>query len=106
MGSSSVIFEVRSINPDLARIAISTSDNTRNVEVMVQRIFQDSAVLPKVLEKQHKLQSKLFKMILSGEDAEDDVKRRSETKPNVERTRTTLQLNPSRYSYKNTLYDV
>lgn len=41
---------------------------------MVQRMFQDSAVLPKVLEKQHKLQSKLFKMILSGEDAEDDVK--------------------------------
>ncbi len=53
----------------------STLDDAReNVEDMVQRIFQDSAVLPKVLEKQHKLQSKLLKMILSGEDAEDDVK--------------------------------
>jgi hypothetical protein len=52
----------------------SLDDARENVEYMVQRMFQDSAVLPKVLEKQHKLQSKLFKMILSGEDAEDDVK--------------------------------
>ena len=49
-------------------------DARENVEDMVQRIFQDSAVLPQVLEKQHKLQSKLFKLILGGEDAEDDAK--------------------------------
>ena len=53
----------------------SLNDARENVDDMVHRIFQDSAVLPKVLEKQHKLQSKLFRLIMNGtSDEDEDVK--------------------------------
>lgn len=38
------------------------------VDKMVHRIFSDIEILPKVMEKQHKLQQKLYQMIMNNDN--------------------------------------
>jgi hypothetical protein len=54
-----------------------TCDNAKaNLEVMVHRIFTDTKMLPKVMDKQQSLQEKLYRIVMSGDDDSnsDDVK--------------------------------
>ena len=43
---------------------------------MVHRIFKDTKMLPKVMDKQQSLQEKLYRIVMSGDDDSnsDDVK--------------------------------
>jgi hypothetical protein len=41
---------------------------------MAHRIFTDTKVIGRVFEKQHKLQAKLFKMVMEEEEDNSDVK--------------------------------
>ena len=43
---------------------------------MVHRIFTDTQMLPKVMDKQQSLQEKLYRIVMSGDDDSnsDDVK--------------------------------
>lgn len=41
---------------------------------MAHRIFTDTKVIGRVFEKQHKLQAKLFKMVMNEEENSDDIK--------------------------------
>ncbi len=49
-------------------------DAQTSVDDMAHRIFTDSKVIGRVFEKQHKLQAKLFKMVMEEEDNSDDIK--------------------------------
>jgi hypothetical protein len=52
-------------------------DNAKaNLEVIVHRIFKDTKMLPKVMDKQQSLQEKLYRIVMSGDDDSnsDDVK--------------------------------
>jgi hypothetical protein len=44
------------------------------VDKMVHSIFSDIEILPKVMEKQHKLQQKLYRMIMNNDSNSDETK--------------------------------
>ena len=46
----------------------------RAVDKKVRNIFSDIEILPKVMEKQHKLQQKLYQIIMNNEDDSDEVR--------------------------------
>ena len=52
-------------------------DNAKaNLQVMVHRIFTDTKMLPKVMDKQQSLQEKLYRIVMSDDEDSnsDDVK--------------------------------
>jgi hypothetical protein len=54
-----------------------TCDNAKaNLQMMVHRIFTDTKMLPKVMDKQQSSQEKLYRIVMSGDDDSnsDDVK--------------------------------
>jgi hypothetical protein len=50
------------------------ADAQRAVDKKVRVIFSDIEILPKVVEKQHKLQQKLYQIIMNNENDSDEVR--------------------------------
>ena len=50
------------------------ADAQRAVDKKVRHIFSDIEILPKVMEKQHKLQQKLYQIIRNNENDSDEVR--------------------------------
>jgi hypothetical protein len=56
------------------KVHYSTKDDARRaVDKKVRTIFSDIDILPKVMEKQHKLQQKFYQLIMNNEDDSDEV---------------------------------
>ena len=57
------------------KVHYSTKDDARRaVDKKVRTIFSDIDIFPKVMEKQHKLQQKLYQLIMNNEDDSDEVR--------------------------------
>lgn len=50
------------------------ADAQRAVDKKVHDIFSDIEILPKVMEKQHKLQQKLYQIIMNNDNVSDEVR--------------------------------
>lgn len=50
------------------------ADAKRAVDKKVRAIFSDIEILPKVMEKQHKLQQKLYQIIMNNDNVSDEVR--------------------------------